>query len=128
MESVTKNGTIKRQLSEGHKQRNDEDTTKKLAVSCTLLVVEILSTGGKQQYNDADDATDAATVGAGDSLEPVQQDVVLEEVVPYTQLNLPRLVLRILDKLNALPHGMTGTDQDKQHKVSAVFMANLNQG
>ena len=45
--------------------------------------------------------------------------------MPYTQLNLPRLVLRILDKLNALPHGMTGTDQDKQQKVSAVVMANL---
>ena len=75
--------------------------------------MEILLTGGKQQFNDTDDATDAATISAGDSLEPVQQDVVLEEVVPYTQLNLPRLVLRILDKLNALPHGMNGTDQDK---------------
>ena len=47
MESVTKKGTIKRQLSEGHKQRNDEDTTKKLAVSGTLLFVEILLTGGE---------------------------------------------------------------------------------
>ena len=114
MESVTKKGTIKRQLSEGHKQRNDEDTTKKLAVSGTVLFVKTLSTGGKQRYNDADDATDAATVGAGDSLEPIQQDVVLEEVVPYTQLDSSCLVMRILDKLNALAHGMTGTDQDKQ--------------
>jgi hypothetical protein len=42
-------------------------------------------------------------------LEPAQQAVVLEEVMPYTQLNLSHIVLRILDKLNAHPYGMTGT-------------------